>query len=69
MDKQNCLGVYLSQQTATVVLLSTQGPNINVQDCFSVSAESVEEPGLSLASVVARKIAARIPGQKSTSKS
>jgi len=59
MDKQNCLGVYLSQQTATVVLLSTQGPNINVQDCFSISAESAQEPGLSLASVVAAKVAAR----------
>jgi len=59
VDKQSCLGVYLSQQTATVVLLATQGPNINVQDCFSVSAESAGEPGLSLASVVARKIAAR----------
>ena len=57
--------MYLSRQTATVVLLSTQGHNINVQDCFSVSAESVEEPGLSLASVAARKIAARGRGFRS----
>jgi len=59
VDKQGYLGVYLSQQTATAVLLSAQGPNINLQDSFSVSSEAVEEPGLSLASVVARKIAAR----------
>ncbi|MHC5059853.1 MAG: type IV pilus biogenesis protein PilM [Planctomycetota bacterium] len=59
MEKQNCLGVYLSQEIATAVLLSAKGPNINVQDCFSVSADSAEEPGQSLASVVARKIAAR----------
>jgi len=59
VDKQGYLGVYLSQQTATAVLLSAQGPDIKVQDSFSVSSETVEEPGLSLASIVARKIAAR----------
>lgn len=58
MNKQGYLGLYLSQKTATAVLLSAHGPNINVQDCFSVSSESVDDPGLSLASVVARKIAA-----------
>ncbi|HIJ67216.1 MAG TPA: hypothetical protein HPP87_02085 [Planctomycetes bacterium] len=59
MEKKGCLGVYLSQQNATAVLLSNHEPNINVQDCFSVSADSAEDPGVSLASVVARKIADR----------
>jgi hypothetical protein len=59
VDKQSCLGVYLSQQSATAVLLSPQGPDIKIQDCFSVSTESAQESGLSVASVVASKIAAR----------
>jgi hypothetical protein len=59
VEKQNCLGVYLSQHIATAVLLSKRGSDVNVQDCFSVSTDSAEEPGRSLASVAAQKIAAR----------
>ena len=39
MESQNCLGIYISKDTATVVCLDSQGKNSNVLGCFSVSVE------------------------------
>ena len=61
MEQQNCLGIYLSEDCATVVLLSAQGPGMTVQDCFSVSADADDERGRSLASIVAQKVIAKGP--------
>jgi len=59
VEQQNCLGIYLSEDSATVVLLSAQGPNATVEDCFSVSRDSDDEQRGSLASIVAQKIVAQ----------
>jgi len=56
VEQQNCLGIYLSEDNATVVLLSA---NATVEDCFSVSRDTDDEQRRSLASVVAQNVVAR----------
>ena len=44
MEPQNCLGIYIGRNTATVVCLGLQGRDKNILGCFSVSTEQQEQP-------------------------
>jgi len=60
VDGRNYLGIYLSEDTATVVCLGSQGRDRNVLGCFSVSIEEEEEPSLQiLAGLIAQGCAER----------
>lgn len=60
MEKQNCLGIYLCKETATVVCLESSGGGRKVVGCFSVSVEDAEEPDIqSLAGLIAEGCAER----------
>lgn len=59
MEPQNCLGIYLSKDAATVVCLSSQGDR-SLLGCFSVSVEDQEQQNEQmLASLVAQGCAER----------
>lgn len=55
MEAKNHLGIYLSQESATVVCISPQGSDHNVLACFSVSAsEQAEQKHQELATLIAQ---------------
>lgn len=60
MEARKCSGIYISKDTATVVCLSSKGPNREVLGCFSVSVEETEQPKQqTLATLIAQGCAER----------
>lgn len=59
-EPQNCLGIYLSKSTATVVCLGQQGGGYNILGCFSVSSqEQVGQNPQGLVSLISQGCAER----------
>ena len=60
MEHQNCLGIYISKNTATVVCLGPQKKDSSGVKCFSVTVEGQEQQDMqTLAGLIAQGIAER----------
>jgi cell division protein FtsL len=59
MQGQNCLGIYLSKNRATILCLGSQAQDVKLLGCFSVSPEGVEATPQVLAEFIARGCAER----------
>lgn len=60
MEQQNRLGIYISGNSATAIILSHHGTRPSVLGCFTVSAETSEdEPPQSLGQLIAEGVASR----------
>lgn len=59
MEQHNCLGIYLSSDWATAVLLAGGGAKAAVRQCFSIAIDSSGEQSLSIASMLAQNLVSR----------
>ena len=60
MQQQNCLGIYLAKNSASVIRTAEQADNTQLLDCFTVSTDPEQEsnPG-ALAPLIAKKLAGK----------